>query len=68
MKQVSRNTSKITECKCKIAEIDSNVTYFYDYSFNREETYQYYVMPIFRNVVSGEEERGVPHKLNNQIT
>ena len=25
-------------------------------------------MPIFRNVVSGEEERGVPHKLNNQIT
>lgn len=51
---------------CKLAEITADNKHFYDYSFNRELTYQYYIVPVY--VYANEQKAyGPPHKLNNQI-
>ena len=54
---------------CKLGEVDVDTEYFYDYSFNRESTYQYYIVPVFFDYINGNDNLiyGPPHKLNNQI-
>jgi hypothetical protein len=52
---------------CKLAEINNEATVFYDYSFNREVTYEYYVVPIYFDLSVNKQVYGAPHKINNPI-